>query len=229
VDRFDDVRRAVHRTVDVAIAEKVDAYAFLGDLCDPDDAPRALRAVELMLEVERRLSAECITSYWLAGNHCVIEDGSGRTVLSPMRALQSVRSKSEVHLFEGAEVRRDFGNVAVLALPFTASSHPYDPAEFVRQAAAYRETFVVLSHLAVPGIQPGEETTEMPRGREVILPVDALLALKQRVKKLVVLSGHYHRAQTVDIRGLEVHVVGSVERLTFGEERHDPSFLILEV
>ena len=33
---------------------------------------------------------------------------------------------------------------------------------------------VVLSHLTVPGIDPGEETNEMPRGAERVLPIAAI-------------------------------------------------------
>ena len=48
------------------------------------------------------------------------------------------------------------GGSVFICLPFTASSHPYEPAKFVAEglaaASATRHFAVVLSHLAVAGI-----------------------------------------------------------------------------
>ena len=51
VDRYDDVAEAVAQTVKEAVDRKVDLYVFAGDLADPDDGPRVLRAVELAVDV----------------------------------------------------------------------------------------------------------------------------------------------------------------------------------
>ncbi len=37
--------------------------------------------------------------------------------------------------------------------------------------------------------------------------------------------GHYHQQQVFD----GIHIPGSLARLTAGEEKHRPSFLVLEV
>jgi len=43
---------------------------------------------------------------------------------------------------------------------------------------------------------------------------------------LLVVSGHYHRRQTTEDG---IQVVGSLARLTFGEESNTPQFLVIEL
>jgi len=79
-------------------------------------------------------------------------------------------------------------------------------------------------------VEPGEEANELQRGRDVAYPVDAIEALTKRLGvPAVLIQGHYHRAQTVTLKGLEIHIPGSLARLTFNEEGHAPGYLILEV
>jgi DNA repair exonuclease SbcCD nuclease subunit len=224
VSRYGDVRQAIQQVVEAAVAEKADLFAFLGDLCDPDDGPAALQAVATAIGIATVLAARGIPSWWIAGNHDVIEDGTGMTTLSPLRAL----CMPEVHVFEQPEVRAIPGKslhdpsrpTPLLALPFTAASHRYDPRGVVaKHAKQLGERAVVAGHLHLEGILPGEETTDMPRGRSVQFPVDDC-----RVGWLK-LNGHYHKKQI--FRG--VHVPGSVARLTFGEEDNKPSYLVVEI
>ena len=232
VSRFEDVQRAVRTVVQQAILEKADAFFFPGDLCDPDDAPAVLRSVRLVLEAERALTEAGIPSYWMAGNHDVIEDGSGETSLSTMRAVEEIKHGATI--IEKPMLLARWQRLRIIALPFTASSHPYDPGAFVTDCmdvilrAGGTENILVLSHLAMPGVQPGEETTEMPRGREVVFPIEEVCRLRNlNPRNLVVIQGHYHQPQTVRPAGLEVHIPGSVARLTFGEERNKPGYLKL--
>jgi DNA repair exonuclease SbcCD nuclease subunit len=220
VSRFQEVKEAAHRTVDRAIEESADLYAFVGDLCDPDTGSSVFRCVELAVDVATRLAARGIASAWVAGNHDVIEDGSGDTVLSPLRALANLTHL--VKVFERPGVMDRAGG-HVLCLPYTATSHAYDVEAAIAEfgPTVNKAKTIVLGHLNVAGIVPGEETTEMPRGREVWLPVEAA----KRVARHVV-NGHYHRRQrTKD----GVWITGSLARLTFGEEGNEPSFLVLEV
>lgn len=228
VSRFAEVRDAAHRTVDRAIEEGAGLYVFAGDLCDPDSGSVTFRCVELAIEVAGRLSARHISSLWVAGNHDVIEDGSGDTTLSPLRAIAPSLS-AKVHVFERPglarfETMKDVVNV--IALPFSATSHAYDVEAELTQIASKlppgsQAKTIVVGHLNIAGVIPGEETTEMPRGREVWLPVEAAKRVARHV-----LNGHYHRRQrTKD----GVWIPGSLARLTFGEEGNEPSFLVLEV
>lgn len=238
VHRDDDVSEAVGETLTAAVKEKVDLYAFAGDLADPENVPAVLRAVSLAMNAALILSANGIPSVWEPGNHCVVEDGSGVTVLRPMTMINPAffeferpqRSGAPIFVAEVPRLHFLPGVANILTLPFTASSHAYEPAEFVRESTRKLVSdlpTIVIGHLCMPGVQPGEETTEMPRGREVIFPYDAVAAIPGR--KLV-FNGHYHRQQTFTApNGLQVHIPGSLARLTMGEERHQPGYLIAEV
>lgn len=222
VSRFQEVKEAAHRTVDRAVEEGADLYVFAGDLCDPDTGSSVFRCVELAIDVATRLASRGIASAWIAGNHDVIEDGSGDTTLSPLRALENLGHLVKVFERPGS-IERAGGRV--IALPFAATSHGYDVEAAIASISELRdvpkEKTIIVGHLNIQGVVPGEETTEMPRGREVWLPVEAA----KRVARHVV-SGHYHRRQrTKD----GVWIIGSLARLTFGEEGNEPSFLILEV
>jgi len=216
VARFNDVEASIDWTVKVAIANKVDLYVFLGDLCDPD-ANRSPACVSKAIRTAHALQREGIASRWLVGNHDVIEDGSGTSTMEPLGAAGlPLRNKPSSEVICG---------VMFVWLPFTPRTSTYDPAEFVRSipgAPNYRH-YVVAGHLNVPGVVPGSETHDMPRGRDVWFPVEAV---KEHLKdRALMLNGHYHR---VDPDGL-VAIPGSLERMTFGEESHLPCCLMIDI
>jgi DNA repair exonuclease SbcCD nuclease subunit len=227
--RFADVFAAVQVIVDAAKREGVEMVMFLGDLTDPD-AVRAHQAVSVAMWVATHLwFCAGIATRWLVGNHDVVEDGSGSSSLSAVHAFGVALprgAKQGVKVYTEPEVEV-FGNKAILALPFTPRSHPYDPLTFVRSldpnpGGVIRPIDLVVGHLNIEGIGPGSETTDMPRGRDVFLPV---AAIRERWPDAVVCNGHYHRRQVFD----GVHVPGSLARLTFGEEHNSPGYLVVEV
>lgn len=198
---------------------KVDAFCFLGDLSDPDSGPVVFRAVETAIYLSRRLSEYGIEQVWLAGNHDVVEDGTGTTTLTPLSALAG----DLVHVCERpAKVALKCG-LTVVTLPFVATSHAYDPEAWVVGSLAGRKPgskYAVAGHLSVPGVVPGEEVTEMPRGRDIRFPIEACAGVD------LLMNGHIHRQQQTESG---IWIPGSLARLTFGEEEHDPGFLIVEV
>ncbi len=218
VSRFEDLERAVEATVRHAVDTRCDAYGFCGDLCDPDSGSRVFRCAALAIDAALDLSDAEIPSFWLAGNHDVIEDGTGGTTLAPLAALGS----REIVVCEQPDVAT-VGGLVVALLPFTASSHAYDAEECVRNLDNHQHVHMVVGHLSVPGVVPGEETADMPRGRDVVLPVDEI---KRRLPRARIVQGHYHRRQVTKDG---VIIVGSLARLTFNEEGNDPGFLVLEV
>lgn len=170
-------------------------------------------------------------NFWLTGNHDVIEDGSGSSVLSPLKSLVD-----EVVVCDGLGPSSYLLDTAMLCfLPFTPTCERYDPAMVVDQVSAdaslVGRKLVVLSHLNVPGAAPGSETTDMPRGRDVWLPVEAIDRVQAITgKPALVLQGHYHRSQQLFVgSGFPVHVVGSLARLRFDEANNEPSYLVVEV
>lgn len=189
-------------------------FMFLGDLCDPDSGREVAAASGLIVAMALTLRDREIPALWLVGNHDVIEDGSGITTL---QALPNDRTSFAHH-----PGRFKFGSKIVLALPFTPTSHTYDPAKVVRETGGAYD--IVVGHLSIPGMHPGEETTEMPRGRDVLFPI-------AETEGKLRLNGHYHKQQSFVPKGstTPIHIPGSLARLTFGEEDHTPSFLVVDV
>ncbi len=222
--RYEDISRAVLETVDAAVREGVGLYLFLGDLCDPDSSATHRAAALGVLTAATLWSRHGIPSRWITGNHDVKEDGSGSHTLAGVAALaHSVKHEGQIGVLSQPFVEC-WAGFDLVYLPFAPRSHAYDPEEWVNKCGAgkYGVQVIVAGHLNIEGIEPGSETTEMPRGREVFLPV---AAIRQRWPKALILNGHYHRRQT--FRG--VVIPGSLERLTFGEEHNSPGFLIIDV
>lgn len=217
VERREDLEAAVDRIACAVKEEDVEGFAFLGDLCDPD-SPRAWRAVEVAMRFAHQLEDSSVVQLWLVGNHDVVEDGRCSSTLLPLRGagFRVVDTPQSTVL----------AGVPVVALPFTPRSHAYDPPEFVleleRGAKRAPGTPLVLSHLCVEGIEPGSESKEFARGREVFLPLEEI---REWMPGALVFNGHYHRRQTFR----EVNVPGSLARLTRGERDNSPGFLIVEV
>ncbi len=235
VSREDDVAIAVREVILAAANEEVDLVFFLGDLCDPDST-RTHRAAALgTLAATTLWVKHRIPSRWLVGNHDVIEDGSGGNTLAGISAVEyAFRSDGKdppILVYEQPAMEiihpRLPGREAVtlVALPFTPRSHPYDPADYVRWASKQMPVdgpWIIAGHLNVEGIEPGSETNDMPRGRDVFFPVKAC---KECFPRALLLNGHYHQRQLFN----GVLIPGALERLTFGEEHNTPGFLIVEV
>ncbi len=230
VPRFEDIEKAVNTTVEVAIAQKVDAYFFPGDLTDPDSGVSVFRSVGLAITTAIRLAKADIRSFWLPGNHDVIEDGSGETTLTPMRGLGNpyITLMEKPGRYQIASRNGGGQSMRIIALPFTPTSHAYDPEKIVAPALGLDGINIVIAHLSVPGVQPGEETTEMPRGRDVVFPHH--LFPSSMDGRTLLIQGHYHRQQTYRAPGLcPIFIPGSVERLTFSEEKHEPGYLLVDI
>jgi DNA repair exonuclease SbcCD nuclease subunit len=229
VPRHRDAREALAQVR--AAAEGADYVFFLGDAADPDHPIPALRAAALLTEHACEVGDEAYDRFLVAipGNHDVFEDGSGESTIECLRHLPGVR------LFS-APAAKCLNNgralLNVVALPFTPTSHPYDPAAFVDGVELDPSIpTVVVGHLVIHGVQKGEETNEMPRGREVLFPLEAVGRLVQRMKAPVfVANGHYHRQQVFETgHGYAIHIPGATARLTAGEERHEPGFLVVDL
>lgn len=229
-ERGADVEHAALETVEAAVAEQCDLYVFLGDLSDPDSAGVHKAGALAVMVASGLWFGHGIPSRWITGNHDVVEDGSGSHTLMGLVGLANGLGSSK-HAGQVGVMATPFvenfqsHGVDVLYLPFAPRSHAYDPEEWVRKCGervGRGRMMVVLSHLNVEGIEPGSETSEMPRGREVFLP---LSAIRRRWPRALVLNGHYHRRQTFQ----GVVIPGSLERLTFGEEHNSPGYLVVEV
>jgi DNA repair exonuclease SbcCD nuclease subunit len=218
--RFDDVSRGLWWAVDVAIKRKVDLFVFLGDAMDPDSGPIVFRCMAELIGAAERLRRAGIRSFWVPGNHDAIDDGGGVSVLSPLAQLdpEFVFVADHPALHVGLPV-------PVLALPYPSLAADYDPARYVRDHVVLQGLegpLLVLGHLMLRGIVPGEEATEMPRGRDVYWPLEELRKLKANV---TMVGGHIHKRQVFE----GVQIVGSLVKLTHGEEGNLPGILVIDV
>jgi DNA repair exonuclease SbcCD nuclease subunit len=226
VSRFEEVERALTEASNFAIEHEADAFLCLGDISDPDTGGAAYRSMCMVIECALDLDAQEIPSIWIAGNHDVWEDGSGLSTLSPLAKLAEVHDM--IHVAE-RPMMFDLGGkdvddlVRVLCLPFTPVSHNYDPRAYARAAFAELPKglkMLTAGHLMIAGVVPGEETTEMPRGRDVAFPVE------ETTRSTMRLNGHYHHRQTT---AEGIIIPGSICRLTFADEKHEPGFLVIEI
>lgn len=232
LDRFDEIRDAVFVAVDAAIDEskqtdpKNVAFVFAGDLCDPDTT-RSFRAIGMAIEVALTLARFGIRSLWIAGNHDVIENDRGSTVLEPLQ--QAKYGSERIVVAEFPTIWR-CGNGHIVALPYVARANAYDPSEFVRESCynlSETDGFsipIVVGHLTVPSAERGSESDDFARGRDMIFPVEA--CRNRWGDRCILVNGHYHRKQ---VTRDGVHIPGSPARLRHDEEQHEPGYLVIEV
>lgn len=182
---------------------------FAGDLCDPDalDSPRH---TALPVVINRQYG-DHIQLLWLVGNHDIVEDGCQTTTLDPLAAAGGSMIDNPEQL--------DFGEFTLGLLPYTAKTHPYDPAAAV--AGWGNRCDVVIGHLDKAELQPGSES-DMQRGRRLEWPT---AALAQHQKDAALIGGHYHRGQQLG----NLHIIGAPARFNFGESDHEPGYLSVEL
>jgi hypothetical protein len=177
------------------------------------------------IDVALELSSNGISSVWVAGNHDVSEDGLGTTTLTPLASADvALRVFEQPGEFTFDIPNSNGGSIHIVGLPFTPSSHKYDPESTVEKMARPKvgEPTIVFGHLNLKGISAGSETKELARGREVYWPLETI---KRKWPGCSIFCGHYHTAQEFD----GVHIIGSLARLRHDEEKHEPSIMILEV
>lgn len=207
--RFDDVRSAAMESVDYAIKHGAEAYVFCGDLITNDPSlDLMIRCAGLLLEMDTALECGGVARYKIPGNHDVFEDGRCTTVLDFLDPIKQPTYYPEERLG---------------FLPFSPSSHSYDPEYAVYSWKEYdTKPRAIFGHLNVEGITPGSELSDFPRGRDVFFPVDAC---KRLFPDAILVNGHIHRRQVFN----GVHIVGSLVNLTRGEVDNEPGFLVLDV
>jgi hypothetical protein len=201
-------------------------FMFLGDLTNPNSR-NVHHAVSFAVMVANWCADRGIHSIWLVGNHDIQEDGKRAThTLLPLAYL----NQKLVHVYD--EPTNDIVDTGsfkfrLIALPYTSIGRAYDPRTHVRgsvdawTAKDKHLPLMVAGHLNIEGIEPGSESGEMARGRDVFFPVEEVDELYPGALKL---NGHYHRQH--HFRG--IHIPGCPLRLTHGEEKNEPGYLRIE-
>jgi DNA repair exonuclease SbcCD nuclease subunit len=215
VPRRDEILRSVHASLE--LIREGDVLVVNGDITDPG-TNRSYQAIADAIEIDRR--AKALGAYaveWVVGNHDVLEDGSGGSVLDPLAAAGcSVHSEpTNVEVVEGGPL--------FLFLPHAPLARRYDPEKVVEELLPERGPVIVFGHLNPPGITPGSEVDVMPRGRDVMWP-----KFEAR-REVLLVGGHIHRAQEYPQRPPgqfrpwdSIQIVGSPVRFGFGEADHNP-------
>ncbi len=217
--RFDDVRDGLIEVVEKCGQRRVDAAVFCGDLCNPDAGSVVIQAVHCAQLAALSLVQLGIPSFWLAGNHDVIEDGRGHSTITPI----SVVDRDRVKVIEGAPQVFTVKGVDLLFLPYPPRVLRYDPAAEVDRLYPSKPTRPIVSfaHLQIDGAQLGSETRDFARGADVQHPTDAL----KRLGVSVMVSGHYHKRQVIN----GVMCVGTLERLRFDEADNRAGWMVVEI
>jgi DNA repair exonuclease SbcCD nuclease subunit len=241
-DRFDEIAAAARAAADDAARFKREGgdplFVFSGDLCDPDTT-RAFRAVSLAIDLALGLSARGVPSLWIAGNHDVIENDRGATVLEPLAKVAwkgGYDGRAEIRVAE-EPLQWSFKTtgVQVVALPYVARARAYEPDLYVDNCVPpdratealgwHVRRVVVIGHLTVPGAERGSESLDFARGRDLVFPVEA--CRRRWGDRVTMINGHYHRRQTPTSDG--VYIPGSLARLRHDEETHEPGYLTIDV
>lgn len=228
VDRFPELQRSLGRVLEAAIEERVDAVFVVGDLFNPDSGPRVFRCLELCMGFMRALAEANIEQVWIAGNHDVIEDGSGTTTLTPLKSFADTMPTTTI-VFERPGWVRFKDARCVIGLPFVAATAGYKstPVDELRSMVGCEvDGAIVVGHMTeLPGVVLDNESTDLARGRGIPFPLEETRGAACR------LNGHFHKAQTVTDPGggPPIIIPGSLARLTFGESKNEPGFVIVEV
>jgi len=233
VNRFAELSERIEWLVEEAINNKVEHFMFLGDYQDPD-ACEWYKYQDLLVRVVVKLSQAGIRSHWLQGNHDVVKALSEHSTLSIVRTV-SEALKVKPYFYNRPTCKpRDITegqpfNLVALPYPSLATYNndlcvANDVMKFASLCNASAPT-IVISHMQIKGMVPGSESGDMARGLDHELPFDRLRLLPN----VRVYQGHYHRHQTVQREGVEVVVVGSLARLHFDEEDHNPGYMMVKL
>ncbi len=227
VPRRAEILRYVDELRHVCVLEKVDVVVFPGDFADPGGMLASLYASD-SIQLLPGLAAETRSKRGIvvAGNHDVVETSQTLTTLSPLAAVTAARCGVSVAETSSLVYVDD---VCFLCLPYQARAAgaevlPLGLFDACLGARAAGQKIVSVSHLNVPGARRGSEVKEMSRGRDVDLPVEQLLELRPDL----VINGHYHRPQVVDVSGLEVLIPGSPLAFTTDDDAGGKGYTIVE-
>jgi DNA repair exonuclease SbcCD nuclease subunit len=218
IARYPDLSRSVDEVVRRVGAE-CDVFVFAGDLCNPDRGARTLRAIGKAAEVAKNLALFDVESYWIAGNHDVVDSEEALSTLSPLIGGDGVVIED---VFSAPLDEKWW----LVALPYISKLR-FNQEEFLAKVESELVSIsndgcraLVVGHCTeVGGAKIGNETTLMARGRGMPFPVE----LCQR-HGAVMVNGHYHKRQVTPDG---IVIPGSLGVLDFGEEGNTPSFEIV--
>jgi DNA repair exonuclease SbcCD nuclease subunit len=244
--RRDELLSYLKRLLRAVVEEEIDVVVFAGDAADPGSMLGCRYEADLIRWFfELAMASRLKMLLAVAGNHDVVEVSSPLTTLTPAREALRPEMTNRVLVVVNevpGVVRVREHNVAFLALPYVARAwadaeargeqtvtgpeHCMDVAFASAQKLRDEDCeLVVVGHRTVPTARLGSESMEMSRGRDVDLPIDRIAALRPAL----VINGHYHRPQVVQIGGIEVVIPGSPLSFTTDDPAAGKGYVVAEV
>lgn len=233
VPRRPELLRYLDLVSQAAEVEAVNAVVFAGDACDPGHMLQSQYAADI-IGAFRRLGKNR-TLVAIAGNHDVVEVAGPLTTLTPARV--AFDDDPHKHILELPGVVTFTGHhVALLALPYVARSQvdagaplfvdvldqAFGTATMLKKAGV---KLIVVGHMTVPGAKLGSETVELSRGRDLDLPLERIAALHPDL----VVNGHYHKPQVVQVNGVQVVIPGSPASFSTDDAAQGKGYTVAEI
>ncbi len=198
---------------------RVEDAVHLGDLFDSPRPPLALETVAIQWcnEFERA----GIDLHLLVGNHDIISKGGASSALASLKAIRY----QHVRVHERPQcVHTAAGDPDLMFVPFPSPALHSSASECLSRIydalGQARCPVVVFSHLNVEGAKMGAQDW-VYRGGDYSLPSE----IAHESEVALVVSGHIHKQQWLPGRHL---VLGSSQRLRFGEHEDPCNFLLLD-
>lgn len=244
VERRTELLKYLDRITRAVRDEAVDVPIFSGDAFDPGSMMQSQYEVDVICAF--RGLAQMSTRGKLvavAGNHDVVEVARPLSTLSPAaNAGDGSSYVAEIpSVFSLHENESSSEGVSFLLLPYISRAWAdaerntpgmVGPAALTdiafETAATLRRRghrIVVVGHMTVAGAVIGSESVEMSRGRDLDLPIERIRALEPTL----VVNGHYHRPQVVDVGGLQIVIPGSPLSFTTDDPSDGKGYVIAEV
>lgn len=226
VIRLYELEMKIRHLVKKAIETKCDHFMFLGDFHDSDDEHWYLYQC-LLFDVVTQLSNASIMSHWVVGNHDLVAGNYSVSTLSLVQSFTKV-TKTPIFYYDKPTFQQH-DEFDLMAMPYfnTLSNNDKSFDTFFKHVDNNRRSnkpMIVLSHMQLTGMVPGSESKDMAKGADTLLPIDRIKKYNQ-----IVFQGHYHKAQRVVRDGVEILIVGSLARIHFDEEDHNPGYALVSL
>lgn len=240
IARRPEVLGYIKKLVHAVREHKVDVVIFSGDAFDPANMMVSLYTADVAEAFcELAASARLGILLGIPGNHDIIEVDYPLSTLKPV-TVRGWHSDAGVLIAEEPSVVVVAHEVAFVLLPYYARAWSSKEAErgvgpasltALAMQTAHEEkkkgrAVVTIGHQTVPGASLGSESREMSRGRDLDIPIDALVQLRPNC----VINGHYHCPQIVHLgSGIDVVIPGSPLSFTTDDPAAGKGYVIVDI
>lgn len=230
LERSDDILNSVSSMMDIAVSNDYSVFIILGDIISCTSVKRYPRYLDILMNKLKYLLEQGIRVIAISGNHDVV---SYSNMMYPVTSISCLKHIG-VELYEDITEFKIVGDsrkvIKCLAVPYLLSS--FTNSKYGKNAQDYVDDklkeilkdefgYHLFSHLNIDGAMFGQEAN-VPRCGELFLSkfVEDMYSVDR------IFNGHYHRPQTIRNK---IIIPGSPERMDFGEQEDNKSFITWEV